>query len=312
MFKFAIFCWIFATVALADRPLMCRVNENVCIFKSKVLHFGQKVTIAAYREDTCSDDSDITRVDFTSSSIDFVPSELFTTFENLEHLEMQNQKLKEMDRDTFMNAKSLKVLQLHTNKLRKLSAFNFRGADNLKHIFIPTNEIQEIDEDAFRNMVDLELIHLCENNLKEIHKNTFKTLLKLNDVSLNANQIEFLPPNLFSNNHRLHTLHLRTNRFKTISNKMFSHLINLQHLYLNGNICIDKTYTPNAFAVMGTVENDLGNCTKNFSFELRDNSGDEELSIDGKLLKILGKINERFDVLDKTVERIEGKVTASA
>jgi Leucine-rich repeat (LRR) protein len=287
-----------------DRPLICDAKDNTCTFNSKVLYENQNASIFVDRNDNRCDDLDVTKVFFTSSSIYYIPSELFTVFQNIDYLELKTQHVKEIRSGTFNDAKSLRSLQLHSNKITKLMAYNLR-ADNLKELYIQNNQIEKIDENAFMGSTALEIVHLCGNKLKGIPEKLFKNLFKLKNLSFNYNQIEFLPPNLFSNNYYLETLHLRVNRFKTISHKMFSHLINIRNLYLNGNICIDKIYTTDAFAVMGTIENNLVNCT----------IGTVETSITespGKLWEILNKMDQKFDTLEKTVKKIEGQMNSPA
>jgi hypothetical protein len=77
-------------------------------------------------------------------------------------------------------------------------------------------------------------------------------------------------------------------------------------LYLNGNICIDKIYTPNAFAVIGTIEENLINCT----------IGTVENSIvnisSGNLWEILNKMDQKINSLEETVKKMEGQMNSPA
>jgi Leucine-rich repeat (LRR) protein len=284
-----------------DRPLICDAKDKVCTFKGKILNVRQNATIFVDREDNRCDESDITKVVFTACSIHYIPSELFSIFENLGVLEMKSDYVKEIRPGTFNNANSLTILELHSNKIRRLHPHNFKGATSLIHIKIQSNQIEEVDELTFQGMQVLELIYLCSNRLKEIHKNTFKNLKKLKELSLNSNQIEFLPPNLFSDNLNLMILHLRTNHFTSISGQIFSHLLRLNELYMNGNFCIDKVYSSKAFSAMETIKKDLSNCTMLVMAEKDENFLD--------LKEVLNNLSQRLNLIEKSVEKIDRKTS---
>lgn len=122
-------CFLTLNVA-GQKELVCVVSGSGCTFTGQKVHHYEIVQIKVEPEG--SSFNGITEVYFKSSSMFYIPPELFDVFVNLKRLEMESQNIKEVKPHTFKNATNLEVLWMTQNKISHLHANMFDGAENLK------------------------------------------------------------------------------------------------------------------------------------------------------------------------------------
>jgi hypothetical protein len=114
---------------LAQKTITCKKetiqNYPTCLFSGVTLGPNEAVTIKTNPENL--DVNSITRVDFDSSSIHSVPSEIFTKFSNLRVFRALGQNIQEIYSETFLNGKKLEWINLDDNHLIFLHLDTLKG-----------------------------------------------------------------------------------------------------------------------------------------------------------------------------------------
>lgn len=286
LLKFLLLMLSFDGASCRGRLINCQtVNKEVCTFKYHIIERNDLVTFNSpnsYRNRI------IRHVKFRFSTLNFLPSELFTSFDNLEKLWVDGIEMEVLRPKTFTMAKRLNYLDLGSNKIEVIPDDVFQGAYNLKFLDLCCGEVSEIHKDAFNGLNNLEHLVLCGNNIKTLHRDTFKELAAVKEVDLLGNKIEFLHKHLFAHNFDLLEIYLNKNKISVMSSLMFSHLSKLNALMLSENLCVDKNYSSKAKYKFVIIEKELEKCSTNYTLreELLDNF-------------------ERFKFLTKRTELIE-------
>ena len=156
--------------------------------------------------------SSLEKIDLSKNSLDYFPftSDIFEG-ENVEILQMNNNKLKTINNDHFSNLIQLAELYIYSNLINSIEAFSFSQLEKL------------------------ETLRLDDNLLTNLENRTFSNLFHLKYLNLSFNQLEFIDKSLFSDLYNLETLDLSFNRIKSIESLALSSLRLLQIVYINDN-----------------------------------------------------------------------------
>jgi hypothetical protein len=125
---------------LAEKVITCEALDLVighwlgCRFSGVTIGPNETITIKTDPADL--DVNSVNFVDFVSSSIHSIPSEIFTKFPKLEWFMAGQQNIQEVKEDTFKNGKDLTMIVLWANNITFLHKDTFRGKEFLG-IFIP-------------------------------------------------------------------------------------------------------------------------------------------------------------------------------
>ena len=92
-----------------------------------------------------------------------LPPHTFHKLTSLEYLLLNNNELRELDVDVFLNLSMLKVLQLGNNKLIRLPPHIFCKLNSLEYLFLHNNGLRELDTDMFLNLSILSMLYLGNN-----------------------------------------------------------------------------------------------------------------------------------------------------
>jgi hypothetical protein len=113
----------------AQKTITCKLGEfeghPACIFSGVTIGPNEAVSIETDPEDL--DVNSITAVNFESSSIHSVPSEVFTKFPNLKVFWSFNVKLQEVKPNAFEKGRKLEQVILDGNELTFLHLDTFKG-----------------------------------------------------------------------------------------------------------------------------------------------------------------------------------------
>jgi hypothetical protein len=196
----------------------CQSATEIKFFKQNLGSSDVVKSITIPSNQTCNKTS-ITDMQLLSSSFYYIPALLFTTFPNLQSLNIESSNLREIRPNTFQNAKKLTTLRLFNNGIRNLNASSFVGATSLQSLTI------------------------FETNVT-VNPNTFKGLSALNYVFLTGGYMLTVNQTLFADNSKLKCLQLQSCSFKSIDLRS---LTNLEELYLfyNELTSLDKNLLQN-------------------------------------------------------------------
>lgn len=172
--------------------------------------------------------NDVASVTFQRYPLNFLVSEVFTTFPNLQILFIiaDGADSLEIRMDSFKHAKNLQHLQFLNAPTKVLPPNAFAGADKLTAFVMFPSDLEEINESAFTGLE--KLVFSALHSLKVIHV-TFAF-------------IENIPARLFANNYLLEEVRLNRNNITTIGRNFISDLRNLKKLVLSENICTNHDW----------------------------------------------------------------------
>ena len=284
---------VFATSASAT-TLKCEFSRNtmfgyVCEIRSVDLLAEEKVTIEHADHHKGKTDADVKMISFGQSTVNFVPNQIFTTFPNLEILDLLNVSMTKWNRDYIKNGKNLKRIWLAHNDLRELVDNSFMGATGVENLVLHNNKIGKISDKAFNGLLQLKSIELQNNFMTSLAGNFFSPLKKLVEINLNENQITKIDGNIFNGAVKLEFLNLGENQISTLPENLFSNQQNLTLVFLHKNQ-IEKLPNRLFSGCPGLMELRLDNN------QIKDIPNDFfENNKKFKLLNIMGNKIEKFD-----------------
>ena len=217
----------------------CPINSN-------------KLTVLPSASEIPSDVTSLLFLNCRFHSIDNVP------YANLNSLHIRNSAVHEIQDGAFRDMYKLETLDLGENYLQNLTKETFLGLDFLKTLVITGNNLELIATSAFEYLISLEKVELSYNSgvqlpseifsknlhLKsvEIRKCGFKEIPaavmqvpSITDLSLDSNSLQALNDNAFSSLKNLNTLGLDSCAIETISDSAFDGLNQLAVLNLGHN-----------------------------------------------------------------------------
>ncbi|KAL7026929.1 hypothetical protein ACKWTF_005238 [Chironomus riparius] len=124
-----------------------------------------------------------------NDNIQYIPKNLNNVFPNVKHLNFHKTGIKEVPQD-IKNFNNLETLDLSNNKIKTLKPSDFHNMPALKKLSLDGNLIEDVDESAF-DLPSLEWINLSGNKISSIPSKTFHKLRKVNWISLEDNDDSF-------------------------------------------------------------------------------------------------------------------------
>ncbi|XP_067387773.1 prolargin [Emydura macquarii macquarii] len=175
--------------------------------------------------------------------IDNLSEESFKNATELRWVNLDNNRIKKLDRQVLEQMDSLAFLYMEKNQLTEVPSFL---PPNLEQLRLSRNKISKIPSGAFNKLEHLILLDLHHNQLNEriFNKNTFRGLKNLLQLNLAHNSLRKLPPGLPS---AIHQLFLDRNMIEDIPNDYFKEFSNLAFLRLNYNQISDKGLPRDSF-----------------------------------------------------------------
>jgi Leucine-rich repeat (LRR) protein len=177
----------------------------------------------------------------------------------LEHLNLNYNKIRHLENDTFSGLVNLKNLSLEGNELRDIDPQALTGLPNLQRLILSQNPNLQIPNDSnfiksyslkelhisdcnirsvsvktFSKLSALEWLDLSNNKLRKLNINILKMLPELIELNLESNDIRIITPGTF-NVSNLENLNLKYNKILRMENDTFSGLFKLKYLCLKGN-----------------------------------------------------------------------------
>jgi Leucine-rich repeat (LRR) protein len=153
-----------------------------------------------------------------------------------------------VDADSYKNLLpvSLIELDLEQNRLKQINDNSFEGLKELRHLNLASNEISAIAESSFLRLTSLMTLNLRQNNIKHIPSKIFYTLVNLEqlDLSYQSQRLEQIDDYAFdrqSNRKTIKRVDLSSNRIVAIESRAFCSknyyrpFVNIKELDLSAN-----------------------------------------------------------------------------
>lgn len=175
--------------------------------------------------------------------IDELPEESFKNATELRWINLDNNRIKKVDKRVLEKLDHLVFLYMERNHLKEVPG---NLPPSLEQLRLSWNRISKISSGTFNKLDHLILLDLHHNELNDgvFNKNTFKGLKNLMQLNLAHNRLHKMPPGVPN---ALHQLFLDENRIDDIPNNYFQEFHNLAFLRLNYNKLSDKGLPKNSF-----------------------------------------------------------------
>jgi hypothetical protein len=144
---------------------------------------------------------------------------LFTNLRNLVRLDLQQCRIKSIDKNAFVGLKKLEKLNLYKNSVTQLHSDTFKDLVSLKILDLDFSPIQKLGTGVFHNLVKLEILCMQGSELGSLPEGLFKNNLILRDISFFRAKISRIPKNFFS------------------------HLKNITSLSMEDNYCVTEAFS---------------------------------------------------------------------
>ena len=139
--------------------------------------------------------------------------EEFTTLGliNLQKIYLKKSNIKYLHRETFKNLKILVELDLSENLIEQLDKQTFSGNDRLRILYLYSNPIKILIADQFPVLPYLRTIDLHNCEIGSIDETSFSNVDLLEYLNLKQNSLHTLPGNVFTHMKNLKTLLIEDN-----------------------------------------------------------------------------------------------------
>lgn len=144
-----------------------------------------------------------------TGQLDSIPdlSDATRKYMSLSKLTIEDVGLKNVREDQLAAFKGISNLDFSENKISELDADSFRELHDLKHITLRENSLEALPATIFRDNKKFNNLSLFNNKLKEVYGEAFKDLPALTYLQLSQNQVEVLPATIFRGTKKLKKIH---------------------------------------------------------------------------------------------------------
>ena len=172
-------------------------------------------------------------VDLSNNGIVSIPDRGFKSQRSLLDLRLNDNKISELNAETFHGLGKLKSLELRKNFIESLPGFIFQELIELEILDLGKNRISRISPEALTGLTQLRVLKLDDNNLNRIPEG-IENLPNLAELHLNRNKIRVVPDRSLLLP-TLSYLDLSSNMIERIHEKGFDKLVDLRTLKLQDN-----------------------------------------------------------------------------
>ncbi|XP_024282783.1 leucine-rich repeats and immunoglobulin-like domains protein 1 [Oncorhynchus tshawytscha] len=197
----------------------------------------------------------LTQLELNRNRVRQVEGLTFQGLASLEVLKLQRNNISKLTDGAFWGLAKMKVLHLDYNSLREVNSGSLYGLSSLLQLFLSNNSISHINPDGWRFCQRLRELNLSYNNLSRLDEGSLAVLGDLHTLRLGHNAISHITEGAFRGLKALRLLELDHNDISgTIedTNGAFSGLDSLNKLTLFGNKI--KSVAKKAFSGLEALE----------------------------------------------------------
>ena len=193
---------------------------------------GNFLTSSSLQSSLTRDMFSLIILDLSNNQIESVSTEFLATFPNLQVLKMKMNKITRIKMSPVLF--QLRELDLDNNRLTQLDADHLTGLESLTHLSLSNNQIREVQATTFRNTSQLLVLDISNNNLDKIPE-SLRYLTNLQTLDIGDNMVESISDSPLTGMTGLWRLQLHGNRIRNISQSVFTRLRTLQIVDLSRN-----------------------------------------------------------------------------
>ncbi|XP_054472125.1 leucine-rich repeats and immunoglobulin-like domains protein 1 [Anoplopoma fimbria] len=197
----------------------------------------------------------LTQLELNRNRIRQVEGLTFQGLSSLEVLKLQRNGISKLTDGAFWDLAKMKVLHLDYNSLSEVNSGSLYGLSSLQQLFLSNNSIARINPDGWKFCQKLRELNLSYNNLTRLDEGSLAVLGDLHSLRLGHNSISHITEGAFRGLKAVRILELDHNDISgTIedTNGAFSGLDSLNKLTLFGNKI--KSVAKKAFSGLETLE----------------------------------------------------------
>ncbi|BFF92167.1 uncharacterized protein DMAD_10287 [Drosophila madeirensis] len=127
------------------------------------------------------------RIYLKKSELQYIHKESFRSLKILVEIDLSDNRLEMLDKDTFMGNDRLRILYLNGNPLKRLAAYQFPILPHLRTLDMHDCLISYIDPMSLANLNLLEFLNLKNNLLESLSEYVFQHMANLKTLSLEEN-----------------------------------------------------------------------------------------------------------------------------
>lgn len=260
-----VFFAAFSTTAAQSSTFDCifssnYFNEYICSLNGiEALNPNQNFTIGGVHEANRTN-NDVEIVLIRNSSTPFMIQQIFSTFPNMNELDIQGCNLQSID---IPASAQLEWLTLSFNNISRIGTGNLRNQSQLQYFSAIRSGIHEIDENAFEDLHNLQMLVLMFNNISSIAPRTFNPLVSAFRIDYEGNNLTRLD-SIFITNRNLTVLYFEYNQIIQVSPSLLANLNSLSSINLRGNQCIDRFFSFGDEPQVILYNNVMSNCFQNY------------------------------------------------
>uniref|UniRef100_A0A8C5FQA8 Leucine rich repeats and immunoglobulin like domains 1 n=1 Tax=Gadus morhua TaxID=8049 RepID=A0A8C5FQA8_GADMO len=180
----------------------------------------------------------LTQLELNRNRIRQIEGLTFQGLSSLEVLKLQRNNISKLTDGAFWDLAKMKILHLDYNSLREVNSGSLYGLSSLQQLFLSNNSIAHINPDGWKFCQKLRELNLSYNNLTRLDEGSLAVLGDLHSLRLGHNSISHVAEGSFRGLKSLRVLELDHNDISgTIedTNGAFSGLDSLNRLTLFGN-----------------------------------------------------------------------------
>ena len=190
--------------------------------------------IATIHESLFALNQNLKTVILKNNVLDIISSGVFAIAASLEVLDLSYNNILVLDEQLY-NCVNLQHLYLNNNRIRFIFSFAFNTLTSLISLVLTSNKIAKLEETVFANLIQLRHLDLNDNLIVEIHYKCFWNLHHLGVLYLGRNMLteQCNEAELFVYNFNLIDLDLSDNDYFPISRYTFESCTDLKFLKLS-------------------------------------------------------------------------------
>ncbi|XP_023159441.1 uncharacterized protein LOC101457302 [Ceratitis capitata] len=127
------------------------------------------------------------RIYLKKSEVQYVHKETFRNLKILVEIDLSDNKIEMIDKDTFMGNDRLRILYLNGNPLKRLVAYQFPILPHLRTLDLHDCLLSYVDPMALANLNLLEFLYLKNNLLESLSEYVFQHMTNLKTLVLDEN-----------------------------------------------------------------------------------------------------------------------------
>uniref|UniRef100_A0A8C9XTL9 Leucine rich repeats and immunoglobulin like domains 1 n=1 Tax=Sander lucioperca TaxID=283035 RepID=A0A8C9XTL9_SANLU len=197
----------------------------------------------------------LTQLELNRNRIRQVEGLTFQGLSSLEVLKLQRNSINKLTDGAFWDLAKMKVLHLDYNSLTEVNSGSLYGLTSLQQLFLSNNSIARINPDGWKFCQKLRELNLSYNNLTRLDEGSLAVLGDLHTLRLGHNSISHITEGAFRGLKAVRILELDHNDISgTIedTNGAFSGLDSLNKLNLGENAI--RSIQPDAFSKMKNLK----------------------------------------------------------